>query len=178
MESIEYEDLVVYPYEGLVKHKIIDRFEKNCCSHGYNQFYYKGKMYLSHRFIFEKFHNVLLTRNQEINHIDNNRSNNKITNLELVSSSQNKQWKGCQSNNFLKLKNIYIREYGSYRVEIHLNKKKIANKSFKDLFEAIDYRNKKYIEINILYNCKFKAQDVNEDLRNAYQYLKNKHFNY
>ena len=48
----------------------------------------KYKSYLSHRFVFECFYNTI-EKNQQINHINSNRVDNRIKNLEVLSAREN-----------------------------------------------------------------------------------------
>ena len=48
----------------------------------------KTKTYLSHRFVFECFYD-LIEKNKQINHINFNKKDNRIKNLEVVSASEN-----------------------------------------------------------------------------------------
>jgi len=64
-----------------------------------------------HRLIYEKYHNVKLTRNNCIIHIDGDKSNNKINNLKLTRRDYN--YKNRQSNNSTSF---------SYRMTISYNK--------------------------------------------------------
>lgn len=55
---------------------------------GYVQLRYKGKLLKAHRIVFAKFKGYLRA-NLVINHIDGNKSNNEISNLELISDGNN-----------------------------------------------------------------------------------------
>ena len=69
-----------------------------------------------------------------IDHIDNNRQNNNIENLRLVTHSQNNCNSKTQKNNLSTgYKNIYKTEWNTYQVVIHKNKKKVYDKSFKNI---------------------------------------------
>ena len=56
----------------------------------------KTRMYLSHRFIYECMTGEMIPDGLQINHIDNCKTNNHISNLELVTDYENKQ-KGIES---------------------------------------------------------------------------------
>ena len=51
----------------------------------------KGKQFLIHRLVYEAF-NGKIPSNMQINHIDENRWNNNLDNLELVSCKENANW--------------------------------------------------------------------------------------
>ncbi len=58
-------------------------------SQGYVIIKYKRKNITSHRLTFAKYGNTPLAPDLVINHIDSNKSNNSISNLELVTQSHN-----------------------------------------------------------------------------------------
>ena len=66
---------------------------------GYVHFRLNGKPTLAHRYIYEQFHQVKLTREQEVNHINHKRDDNRIENLEVVTNQQNGQWVRKYKNN-------------------------------------------------------------------------------
>lgn len=61
--------------------------------YGYMQFHIcynqQDKYYCVHRFVFECLNNRLIEENKDINHIDRNRKNNRISNLREVSRTTN-----------------------------------------------------------------------------------------
>lgn len=65
---------------------------------GYRMVTVSGKKHLTHRVIWEMI-NGRIPDGFEIDHIDGNRSNNRIENLRLVTRSQNNKNKSIQSNN-------------------------------------------------------------------------------
>jgi hypothetical protein len=87
-------------------------------SNGYYQLCIKYKRYLTHRLIF-LYHKKYLP--EFIDHIDQNKSNNKIENLREVTQSQNSRntrFKGNQSN----YRGVYP-SGNKYRARVRLNKK-------------------------------------------------------
>lgn len=56
---------------------------------GYWRIYIKGKGYYLHRVIWFYFHGVWP---KELDHIDRNKSNNKLENLRSVTHKENQQW--------------------------------------------------------------------------------------
>ena len=82
----------------------------------------------------------------EIDHIDRDRTNNKIENLRKATRSQNGSNKTTQKNNKLGIKYITKTKYG-YRFSLTKNGIKYR-KCFKILQDAIDYRDIKVKEIN------------------------------
>ncbi len=66
---------------------------------GYLIFGLNGKTVMVHRYLYERYHNVKLRPNQEINHINHVKTDNRIINLEVVSRQQNNQWVKKQKDN-------------------------------------------------------------------------------
>ena len=58
----------------------------------------KTKTYLSHRFVFECFYG-LIEKNKQINHINFNKKDNRIKNLEVLTASENCR-KSAKNRNF------------------------------------------------------------------------------
>ena len=56
---------------------------------GYRTFTIDSKTYLLHRLIYEAFNNVILTKEQQIDHINTDPLDNRLENLRLVSKSEN-----------------------------------------------------------------------------------------
>ena len=81
----------------------------------------------------------------EIDHIDNDITNNNIENLRKATRSENMSNKIKQKNNTTGYKNIHIHSNG-YMFQLAKNKIKYT-KYFKNLQDAIDYRDIKVKEI-------------------------------
>ena len=92
------------------------------------------KSYLSHRFVFECFYG-LIEKNKQINHINFNKKDNRIKNLEVVTASEN-----CR-------KSAKNRNFGIYRN----NPKKVT---------AINLFTKKETNFNSIYSVS-KILDIN-----------------
>ena len=56
---------------------------------GYWQHYIKGRTILTHRFVYECISGELLLSNEIINHLDQNKLNNNISNLEKTDNKGN-----------------------------------------------------------------------------------------
>ena len=136
----------------------------NCCSNNksntkYIQIKINKKMYYLHRIIY-KYHNddwdiTDISKNNYIDHIDNNTTNNKIENLRVLTSSQN--------NRNRKKKENCINEYigveksdNKWRARITINGKKIHLGMFDTELEAHLAYQKKY---NELMNNKMEEYD-------------------
>lgn len=95
MTSQEVRQLFDYHQDGHLLWKIKSSFRTNIGdkagsrnSQGYIQISYKAKKYKAHRLIL-MWHGIEL--GDEVDHIDGNKTNNKIDNLRSVSKNQN-QW--------------------------------------------------------------------------------------
>ena len=66
------------------------------CNHGrgYTQFLVsengKTKSYLTHRFVYECFYGLIEDETLQVHHIDHDKQNNKLENLQLVTDWENK----------------------------------------------------------------------------------------
>jgi hypothetical protein len=102
----------------------------------------KGKSCRIHRLI--ALHYIPNPENKpEVDHINRDRTDNRIENLRWATKSENMQNKGVAKSNKLGIKNIHYEEqYGksSYRYQKKINGKNIR-KRFKTLEEAIQFKN-------------------------------------
>lgn len=90
-----------------------------------------GKIYQEHRIIFMMHYGYLP---ECIDHIDNNKINNKIDNLRAATISQNKQNIKRQSNNVTGYKNVsFNKKSQTYTVEVVILGKRHRIGTFKDL---------------------------------------------
>jgi hypothetical protein len=107
------------------------------------------KWFQLHRLVYQA-HNGKIPEGLHIDHIDNNKTNNDISNLRLATRSENSCNIKKHTHNTIGYKNICEKNnkrYKSYQVHIYKNKKKYS-KTFKTLEEAIEYRNIKLLEIH------------------------------
>ena len=108
----------------------------------------KGKIFKLHRLIYETY-NGSIPDKMEIDHIDNDRQNNNIENLRVVTHSENQWNRKTQKNNLSTgYKCIYKTKHNTYKVQITINKKVIYYKTFKTLEEAIINRDIKLKELH------------------------------
>ena len=80
----------------------------------------RNKTYLSHRFVFECFYG-LIEKNKQINHINFNKDDNSLKNLELVTPSENIR------KSFKKRKFVLCRKNSKRVVAVNLLTKKETN---------------------------------------------------
>jgi hypothetical protein len=89
--------------------------------HGYYTISVGGKVYPAHRIVYLLVHGEVPT-NRLIDHIDNNRANNKILNLRLASPKQNARNKALRNTNetgvngvfYLPIKDAFVARLGIY----------------------------------------------------------------
>jgi len=82
----------------------------------------------------------------EIDHIDNDRTNNKIENLRKATKSENRSNTKTQKNNkSTGYKNITKTKWNTYRFKLYKNGIHYS-KNFKTLEESIEYRNRVVLE--------------------------------
>jgi hypothetical protein len=111
------------------------------CKNGYLQTSINGKKYYLHRlawlYVYGNF------PDKEIDHINNNKTDNRICNLRQVTRSQNLSNTKLNKNNKAKHKNVSLHSKTNlWRVVMTKNKKCIVNKYFKELNDAICFANK------------------------------------
>ena len=80
------------------------------------------KPYMAHRLAW--FYMTGNWPENQIDHIDRQKSNNKFSNLREATGSQNRANCGALSNNKLGVKGVFI-DQGRYRASIQLNRKRI-----------------------------------------------------
>jgi hypothetical protein len=137
-----------FKYEDNKLYRIDKRTKKwNCCNdkkpnQGYIQIGVNSKLLLLHRLVY-KYHNMdwdmtNTTRDNSIDHVNHNKTDNRIENLRAVNNSQNKQnsthygGKKIRGGHFCKNRNTWVAEW---RVN-----GKPKSKSFKTELEALEYR--------------------------------------
>lgn len=117
---------------------------------GYTRLNIDDKVYLAHRIIWIMFHGDIAD-DHVIDHIDRNRSNNKIENLRMVSFSLNGH--NRESNNVYKYKNrnkyLACIEIDGKRITKYFDNiedgKEWVSKIKNDLYKNIDIKNGQYV---------------------------------
>ena len=69
-----------------------------------------GKIFIVYRVIYCLYHKIDIPENMVIDHIDGNRRNNSIENLQLINHSQNMQKRKVRSDSKSGFKGIYFNE--------------------------------------------------------------------
>lgn len=76
----------------------------------------------------------------EVDHINRNSLDDRAINLRWADRSEQTINRGVQKNNKLGIKNIRQNKEGNYRVVIHRKKKKVFDKTYETIEEAIKER--------------------------------------
>lgn len=140
MEVIGYENYLIYE-DGRVQNKKTKRYLKPTKVSGYDRVMLSGpinKSFLCHRLV--AIHYILNPDNKPcVDHINRNRSDNRLENLRWATFSENGQNSEMyKTNKSSGIKNIYPKEIGfQYMKRI---KNKTHTKRFKTLEDAIQYK--------------------------------------
>jgi hypothetical protein len=155
MEVKDYPNYLIYD-DGRVYSKNKNIFLKqNLNSIGYYKVNLwknnKAKTFSIHRLV--ALHYIPLVDEKDyVDHIDQNKTNNDISNLRWVNNSENAINTGVNKNNKCGHKNISLTKRNTYQVNIYRNGKYVYSKNFKTLEEAIVGRDN-YVEILVPQLC-------------------------
>lgn len=109
---------------------------------GYVRVKYGGKHFYAHRIIYTMFHGPI-PEGMEIDHIDGNRSHNRIENLRCVDKATNLRatTKRLQKNNKSGVPGVYYnKRLGGWIARIGVDGKRVDLGFRKDFFEAVCLR--------------------------------------
>lgn len=155
--TIEDDTHIVYPERGLIFNKNSKRFTGIKRKNGYVEFNLNGRPFLNHRFIYEKYYGVKLTQEQQINHINMVKDDNRIDNLEVVSHAKNNQWRNKPKNNTSGYKGVYFNKRDNkYQSRIQYYNKRISLGYFTTAELAYEAYCNKAKELNNNHNCLYK----------------------
>jgi len=152
MESKNMIDIIGFDnYKfDLELHKVLNikknKYLTNVLNQGYYRVCIQKKTVFIHKLVYQSHNPTEDLTGFQIDHIDGNKSNNKIENLRKCSASDNCSNRKTRINNKLGIKYIY-EERNRYRFLLRKNKI-IYTKYFKNLEDAIEYRDIKVKEIN------------------------------
>lgn len=113
-------------------------------SSGYRQVYFQGKTYPEHRLIWFWVYGELP---EEIDHINHIRDDNRLCNLRAVTRAENSRNRTRQRTRIDEAGIWYCKRRKRYIAEITFNQKKVFQRSFIDIDEAISQRKAKLIEL-------------------------------
>ena len=123
------------------------KFTKNCkplhglCPRGYVQFSINGVPYRGHRVAIFYMTGQWPPRGYDVDHINRNKSDNRWSNLRLVSRSENNFNSGPRADNTTGVKGVsQIKSSGKYRAYITLNGRQRHIGVFKTLLGAATAR--------------------------------------
>ncbi|MPX43663.1 HNH endonuclease [Moraxella catarrhalis] len=114
-------------------------------SAGYRVISLFGKRYPEHRLAWFYVHGEM--PKHEIDHINQIRDDNRINNLRQVTRSENQRNKTRKDSRVDEIGIWWCRRRKRYIAEISLNGKKVYQKSFTDIDEAISARKAKALEL-------------------------------
>jgi len=124
---------------------------------GYMRIWINGKQLALHRFLYEMYHNIKLTPDQQIDHINNIKDDNRICNLRVVSHSQNQQNSFKYCNNTSGYKGIHWhKQHCKWQAYYHLNGKTHHIGYFVNIEDAKIAYNNKIRDLNENFGCYFK----------------------
>ena len=113
---------IIYPVEGFIWSNRYKKYLTAKDSHGYLQVKINGRTDRHHRIIYEAFHGLKLKPEENINHINHKKDDNRISNLEIVTTTQNNQWIRTPKSNTSGYKGVSKRR-NKWRAFISINTK-------------------------------------------------------
>ena len=117
-------------------------------SDGYHQISIDGTMKKVHRVLYEKFHGQIPDK-MDIDHINRVKTDNRISNLRLVTKTQNQQNRTKLLNNTSGHKNIFWDKRDSkWKVQLRVNGKNKHYGYFENIEDAVIKRNQAILELN------------------------------
>lgn len=121
---------------------------------GYYRIRINRKNYMLHRILYQLYHNIILEPEQQIDHINLDKTDNRKENLRLSTSSQNMMNRKTYNNSTM-VKNITIsksKNYEYYHLQIKKDKKTVYSKYFRidkyTIEEVVKIRDKMLLEIH------------------------------
>ena len=157
--TIETETHIIYPDIGKIFNKKSKKFCGTKTKDGYLKFKLNGKTYYNHRFIYEMYNSVNLLPDQQINHINHQRDDNRIENLEIVNNQQNQQWRNKHKNNTSGYKGV-CKSGNNWKAKIRYNNKTINLGTYETKEEAAMAYNDLAQDLNENCDCLYKLNII------------------
>ncbi|MFB6349684.1 HNH endonuclease signature motif containing protein [Moraxella marmotae] len=114
-------------------------------SSGYRSITLFGKRYLEHRLVWLYVHGEM--PKHQIDHINQIRDDNRLSNLRHITKAENQRNKTRRTSRLDEIGIWWCKRRKRYIAEISLNGKKVYQKSFTDIDEAIKARKQKSLEL-------------------------------
>ncbi len=146
VKPIDYEEIseVIYYKNGELFWKRNDKPAGTTTKEGYSKVQINGTVYSTHRLVWVLF-NKEIPIDKQIDHINRDRSDNRIENLRLATPSSNALNKPCKISNTGIRGVSKDRDY--YKVSFTVNGKSIHVGNFKDLNKAKEVAEEYYNNI-------------------------------
>ena len=131
------------PNSGILyrKYKNVETTTVKNKTTGYYWICYEYKKYAAHRIIWKLYYGADVPNDMQIDHINGDRADNRISNLRLVTMNENMMNKKIYKSNKSGIVGVAKRsDTGSWRAQISVNGKAIKLGSFKTKEEAITAR--------------------------------------
>lgn len=133
LETFEYKDGILY-WKNPTSRSVKVGDEVGCNNNGYKLTSVNGKYIQNHRAIFLMHHGYLP---DYVDHIDGNKSNNKIENLRAVTKAQNAWNSKLHSTNKSGIRGVsWNKQTNKWRVAINVDGKAIHLGRFSDIKDA------------------------------------------
>jgi hypothetical protein len=149
--QIVEDEKYIYYSNGIIYHKLLKRNISSWeMKGGYIQVQLNGKIKLLHRVLYERFIGEIPI-GFVIDHRNNVRNDNRLSNLQVLSSKNNTRKQLIRSNNKSGYKGVnWHKASKSWVVQINDNDGKKIAKYFKEIKDAIEFRGQKEIEFGYL----------------------------
>jgi hypothetical protein len=153
------DDKFILDFEtGTIYNKFTERICVSNDGRGYLQFKRKGKNILNHRFLIECYYGFKLRPYQRINHINNIRDDNRLDNLEIVTTKQNYSKK--RSNNTSGCKGVrFNKQNNKWRASIMFQNKNQHLGYFFNIEDAKQAYITRAKYLNEHHNCKYLIEE-------------------
>lgn len=126
-------------------------------SKGYLQLSFNGCKFLKHRYIWETYHRKSLNRNEQIDHINGDKTDNRISNLRIVNNTLNSQNKNRRVDSKCDFKGVTKLRNGKYMAKITIKGTSYNSNTFNSQIEAAKWYDIQALKANEIHSCTFKT---------------------